>query len=75
METLTAFADVEVLEDAPPSNWMKIMPSQLNETDQPSQGGKRESTAIAGSTVLMQEDHFWQLTVRDSQRPQPPPRW
>ena len=34
METPTTFTDEEVLEDVPPSNWVKIMPSRLVEPTQ-----------------------------------------
>ena len=34
METLTTFTDEEVLDNIPPSNWVKIMPSRLAEPAQ-----------------------------------------
>ena len=67
MEPLTTFTNEEVLEDIlPPIRWTQ----HLDQWSLP-----KENTAATGPTELMLEDHSWQPMVRDSHKPQPPPRW
>ena len=47
MEPLTMFMDEEVLDDIPPSNWVKIMPSRLAEPTQQEYNCSRTNWACA----------------------------
>ena len=59
-EPLTVFTDAEVLEDAPPSHWVKITSCWTSEPMDPQPLGNEATTGAIG---LGPEVHSWQPMV------------
>ena len=59
MEPLTTFTDEEVLEDIPPSTWVKITPSRLAEPAEREHSCSRTCQAHARGSFLLAYGEEW----------------